>query len=60
MKKQHTLHLIIGISAAILAVVAMYYIYLNPANLIFAGIIATASGVIAISQYLIIKGRNKN
>ncbi|MET4080978.1 putative membrane protein [Pedobacter sp. UYP30] len=55
MKKKHILHLIIGLSAAVLALVAIYYIYLNPKNLISAGIIATAGVVIAISQYLIIK-----
>ncbi|MGY3054240.1 putative membrane protein [Pedobacter sp. UYEF25] len=59
MKKRHILHLVIGISAAVLALVAIYYIYLNPKNLISAGIVATASGVVAISQYLIIKGGRK-
>ncbi|MCZ4243364.1 hypothetical protein [Pedobacter punctiformis] len=53
------LHYIIGISAAILALVAIYYIYENPKNLISAGIVIFAGCFVAFSQYLIIKGKNK-
>lgn len=59
LRKEHIIHIVIGISAAILALVAMYYIYVNPENLVSAGIIATAGVVIAVSQYLIIKRGKK-
>ena len=59
LKKGHIVHIVIGISAAVLALVAVYYIYANLENLVSAGIIATAGVVIAVSQYLIVK-RGKN
>jgi len=55
MKNGLLIHYLIGISAFLLAVTAVYFIQQNQANLISAGIISFAGLMIAITQYLIIK-----
>ena len=60
MKKGTIIHYIIGICAAILVLAAAYYINQNPKNLISAGIIILAGSLVAFSQYLIIKNKNKS
>jgi hypothetical protein len=59
MKTGLILHYTIGISAAILVLVAAYYINVNPKNLLSAGIIILAGSLVAFSQYLIIKSKKK-
>ncbi|WP_029282204.1 hypothetical protein [Pedobacter sp. R20-19] len=59
MKKGLILHYIIGIAAAILVLVAAYYINQNPKNLLSAGVIILAGCVVAFSQYQIIKHKRK-
>ncbi|WP_131537500.1 hypothetical protein [Pedobacter nototheniae] len=59
MKKGLIIHYIIGIAAAILVLVAAYYINQNPQNLISAGLIIIAGSLVAFSQYQIIKSKKK-
>ncbi|WP_231425782.1 MULTISPECIES: hypothetical protein [Pedobacter] len=59
MKKGLILHYIIAIAAAILVLVAAYYINENPKNLLSAGIIILAGCLVAFSQYQIIKNKKK-
>ncbi|NTE04980.1 hypothetical protein G6M26_50310 [Agrobacterium tumefaciens] len=59
MKKGLILHYIIGIAAAILVLVAAYYINQNPKNLLSAGLIILAGSIVAFSQYLIIKHKRR-
>jgi len=59
MKKGTLIHYIICISAIILTFFAIYYIYINPKNLISASIVILAGCFVAFSQYLIIKEKNK-
>ncbi|WP_316806150.1 hypothetical protein [Pedobacter agri] len=59
MKKGLILHYIIAISAAILVLVAAYYINENPKNIWSAGIIILAGCLVAFSQYQIIRYKKK-
>ena len=59
MKKGLILHYIVGVAAAILVLVAAFYINKNPKNLLSAGIIILAGSLVAYSQFLIIKGKRK-
>ncbi|MDQ1140579.1 hypothetical protein [Pedobacter agri] len=59
MKKGLILHYIIAISAAILVLVAAYYINENPKNIWSAGIIVLAGCLVAFSQYQIIRHKKK-
>lgn len=59
MKQDLLIHYVIGICALLLALVAVYYIDQNKANLVSAGIICFAGCFVAISQYLIIKNKKK-
>ncbi|AZI24671.1 MAG: hypothetical protein ABWZ79_01330 [Pedobacter agri] len=59
MKKGLILHYIIAISAAILVLVAAYYINENPKNIWSAGIIILAGCLVAFSQYQIIRHKKK-
>jgi len=59
MKKGLIFHYIIAISAAILVLVAAYYINENPKNIWSAGIIILAGCLVAFSQYQIIRHKKK-
>ncbi|KLT64842.1 hypothetical protein [Pedobacter sp. BMA] len=59
MKKGLIIHYIIAIAAAVLVLVAAYYINQNPKNLWSAGIIILAGCLVAFTQYQIIKQKKK-